>query len=291
MSNRVPTYALYGEYLEEVHEDVLHFEPLRDRSERHDWTIQPHKHDTLWQIFYFDDPGITVRLGEETMKTTEAVFISIPPLFVHAFQFPKNANGGVISVRFPEVKQFVDNLWDSAHLKDQTLVIDQGAKEFSPMLRAYDQIKAEFHHIDHLRHAGLEAALTAMLICLSRFVQSQDQTEQLNPGHFGDDLMRRFCLLVEENFDSGWTTENFADQLGVSSVSLNRRCRSILGTSPQRLLAKRRIMEAKRLLQFTRLSVHDIADQLAFADPSYFCRVFKRQCGQTPAAYRRANSD
>ena len=48
-----------------------------------------------------------------------------------------------------------------------------------------------------------------------------------------------------------------------------------------------RIQRAIRLLTTTRLTNNQICQQIGIADYNYFFRVFRRQTGFTPQAYRR----
>ena len=56
-------------------------------------------------------------------------------------------------------------------------------------------------------------------------------------------------------------------------------------------LAKKRIFESKKLLIETDLSIADVAKAVGYNDCSYFCVVFKRQEGVSPADYRVAFSE
>ena len=48
-----------------------------------------------------------------------------------------------------------------------------------------------------------------------------------------------------------------------------------------------RIQRAKRLLSSTDLSIIDIATSVGVEDQSYFSRLFKKEAGITPSAYRK----
>jgi len=46
------------------------------------------------------------------------------------------------------------------------------------------------------------------------------------------------------------------------------------------------IQEAKSLLNYTRMSIAEIAEELNFADQSFFGKFFKRAVGVSPYQYR-----
>ena len=52
-------------------------------------------------------------------------------------------------------------------------------------------------------------------------------------------------------------------------------------------LTRYRIVQAKRLLELSEESILDIALDIGFSSGSYFGRVFHREVGVTPSAYRR----
>ena len=48
-----------------------------------------------------------------------------------------------------------------------------------------------------------------------------------------------------------------------------------------------RVEEAKQLLETSEISVEEIGHAVGYEDPTSFRRLFKREVGLTPAAYRR----
>ena len=82
------------------------------------------------------------------------------------------------------------------------------------------------------------------------------------------------------------SVETLAARIGVSTSRLARACAET-GASPLAILNDRRLVEAKRLLAFTRASVADIAYATGFSDPAYFSRIFARRFGVPPRAWAR----
>jgi AraC-like DNA-binding protein len=60
----------------------------------------------------------------------------------------------------------------------------------------------------------------------------------------------------------------------------------LTGKTSSQIIKAKQVLEIKRLLVHTNLSVTEIAGQLNFPDQSYFTRFFKRETGISPLQYR-----
>lgn len=92
--------------------------------------------------------------------------------------------------------------------------------------------------------------------------------------------------LIEANYAIHSKGGFYAKSLGVSESKLNLLCKSNLGAGIKKIILDRRIMEARRLLEQTGMSVAEIAYKLDFSDNSYFTKVFKSLTRLTPGRYR-----
>lgn len=130
-----------------------------------------------------------------------------------------------------------------------------------------------------MAHAGL------LSIWLAR------ETEHGNMHDLHPDAARRlsmtFSRLVERDFRSGKTINDYAAELGVTPTHLTRSCNAACGRSASALLTDRLHFEARRQLTETRRPVQEIARSLGFRSAAYFTRAFQRQTGSTPSAFRR----
>ncbi|WP_228437426.1 helix-turn-helix domain-containing protein [Chryseobacterium sp. 7] len=68
--------------------------------------------------------------------------------------------------------------------------------------------------------------------------------------------------------------------------SFNRMVKRVLGVSPSKIIQERIILEAKRLLVLSDMSVKEIASELNFQDEFYFSRYFKKSVGLSPKYFR-----
>lgn len=63
------------------------------------------------------------------------------------------------------------------------------------------------------------------------------------------------------------------------------------GLTITRMIARRRVDEAKRLLQNADTPIREIAEKVGMSDYNYFTKVFKRYTGMTPTHYRKAGGE
>jgi len=98
--------------------------------------------------------------------------------------------------------------------------------------------------------------------------------------------MYDFVAYVEENLHRPLGLPEIAEELGVTSNYLSDWLFKTLRKRPVEYINRRRIEESQRLLVSTRKSIKEIADELGFASPTYFARVFRNQLGVTASRYR-----
>ena len=82
------------------------------------------------------------------------------------------------------------------------------------------------------------------------------------------------------------TRDQVAASAGISVVALGKLFRSSLGTTPGKYITSMRLEKACHLLEFSELSVAQIAEQCGFSIGSYFSKVFRKHFGGTPLEYR-----
>ncbi|GAB3394191.1 hypothetical protein GCM10027514_39920 [Azotobacter armeniacus] len=68
---------------------------------------------------------------------------------------------------------------------------------------------------------------------------------------------------------------------------LNSICRQLCGLSALEILHQRLLLEAKRNLIYSAMTINQLSDQLGFSEPAYFSRFFQRLTGMSPNAFRR----
>jgi AraC family transcriptional activator of pobA len=126
--------------------------------------------------------------------------------------------------------------------------------------------------------------LSSLLLWLQRWHGEAGTTAQ---AHAPDVRLRhRFLNLLEQDFRHHHEAVHYAELLGVPAPALARSLAQACGQTTKELVLERVMLEAARLLQFSGLTVGEVAHATGFDDPFYFSRAFKRRYGLAPLAYR-----
>jgi AraC-like DNA-binding protein len=133
---------------------------------------------------------------------------------------------------------------------------------------------------------ALKHYLTTLLIELSRLNEST-ATQPLSV----DPTLDRFFSLIEENYQKQHEVAFYAQQLAASSKSLTMRSFRAYGKSARTFIQDRLILESKRMLAYSNLSIAEIGYELGFEDPNYFSRFFREHVGATPGDFRNKTRD
>ena len=100
-------------------------------------------------------------------------------------------------------------------------------------------------------------------------------------------LINKFQKLVEENYSTEHYPKFYADKLAITANYLNFVCRTFAGKKAGEIIRNRIILEAKRLLINSELSISQISFQLGFEDNSYFTKFFKTHARISPSEFRQ----
>jgi AraC-like DNA-binding protein len=97
---------------------------------------------------------------------------------------------------------------------------------------------------------------------------------------------RNFLKILEDNFKRSEGVAFYADKLNTSVRNLNLLCNQVFGQSVSEIIETRKIIEARRYLLNTAMTVSEIGFALGYNEKSYFTRVFRKRTGLTPTDFR-----
>jgi AraC family transcriptional activator of pobA len=280
-----PQYFLYGEASQDVDERFLHVESIAARSRLHDWTIRPHAHRDLHHLLLVLRGGGAYTAEGVVRAFTAPALLSVPLACVHGFDFRPGTDGWIVTASGALAGRIVREHAELASVFKEPGATSLPAPALEALKAPFDALVAEFRGQQPGRKAAAEAALTTILVHAWRR-QLDALPAAAQPRNSDSALLARFRALVEANFREQTSIADYARRLAVSQERLRTACVRSAGSSPLALLNARRLLEAKRNLLYTNMSVALIAETCGFLDPAYFSRFFARSTGKSPRAYR-----
>jgi AraC-like DNA-binding protein len=121
-----------------------------------------------------------------------------------------------------------------------------------------------------------------LTFCAARY----HENEPLSQRNKGQILVKQFFHLLEENYARNLSITQYAEMLGITGNHLTQTVKLLTGKTSSQMIKAKQLLEIKRLLVHTNLTVSEIANQLNFEDQSYFTKFFKRETGVTPLQFR-----
>jgi YesN/AraC family two-component response regulator len=101
-------------------------------------------------------------------------------------------------------------------------------------------------------------------------------------------LVRQAMAFIHEHYAEPVSRADLARHVALSEDYLTFCFRKELGVTPIAYLNRYRVNQAKQLLTDTNKSITEIALEVGFSDSGYFGRIFRREVGVSPQAYRKA---
>lgn len=285
---RVPRFFLYGEPPREATEGFVHAETIADRSRLYDWKISPHAHRDLNQLLLITAGGGRMRVESGAERFAAPALLIVPATLVHAFEFERETVGYVVSIAESSLRDVAAREHALLAVFDAAAAVSlaASAREAAELEEAAVQLRRETVWSAPAQRIAAEARLAILLVGVSRALAHHGFVGGSRRGPRAA-LVARFRDVLDARFRSGWPLARYARELGVGPERLRAACLDVTGRPPVRLVHERLMLEAKRLLAYTHLTVAETAYELGFADPAYFSRFFSEHAGEPPIAFRR----
>ena len=91
---------------------------------------------------------------------------------------------------------------------------------------------------------------------------------------------------MHTDYNKNRTVADYAVNCNLSAYRFCHVFKNNVGVPPMRYVEQLRMEKSKELLSSTSLSVGEISDMVGYSSPFYFSRVFKKNTGKAPSAFR-----
>ena len=288
MRNIVPSFFLYGEPPRRVEDHFLHIEALDDRSRPNNWNIRPHAHAALNHVFCLTAGGGAIHAESLDTRFRTPCSILIPARTIHAFEFDDDTSGTVLTVSETFLREQLvrDSEFGELFSAPCLLEFSLNNRDAQSIYASLQRLTLELAWRAPGHAAAVESQLQVILVALLR-LDHRGRDEVKRAQNRQAELVARFRNLLESEFRTNKSLTHYARQLGISSSRLRTVCMEFTHRSPIQLLQDRELLEAKRALLYSNISVAEAGYQLGFDDPAYFTRFFTKHTGMSPREFRR----
>jgi AraC family transcriptional regulator, transcriptional activator of pobA len=164
--------------------------------------------------------------------------------------------------------------------------IELSAVQSSNIQSIIAEVKTEMTNEDANTEEMLRILLKLIILKSTRIWKMQHQlTEKDQEADV--QFLRKFSQLVERNYKTHHTVADYAEMLFITPKSLSKKIGLLSNDTPNDIIKDRIILESKRLLAHTSMTVKEIAYSLNYDDDAYFVRFFTKNTGVSPTSFRK----
>lgn len=289
MIETIPRFFLYGEADKDAGLHFLHVETIAARSLLHDWRIAPHRHSNLFQLLLAIGGGGELRADSLVQDFAAPTLVTVPPGVVHGYRFQPGTEGWVVTLSDSFATEILgprDAEIGPAMSEPVLLPLNREAAIAADLHAHFAAIAAEFHAPRLGSLAAIGAHIRLIFVAQARLRQADRQAALARDADAT--LFNRFRALVELHYRDHRSVSAYARDLAVTEKRLTAACRRIAEKAPLDVIHARLLIEAKRNLLYTSMTIAEAGYALGFRDPAYFTRFFTRRAGMAPKQFKLA---
>lgn len=257
------------------------------------FVFQGESHD-FWELVYVDKGKVQVRRDNEELILKQGELLFHQPNEFHSIRsLESSPNFFVISFSsaspamayFQKYRTQLDN-----NLKRYlSSIIREAEKTY--LIPKNDPNLKKLHRKENAPLGGeqlIQTYLEQMLIFLLRTNTTQTDVALFPQKETQEDaLIEAMKQFLSQRITQTVRIEDICNEFDYSRSYLTRRFQQGTGQSLAAYATTLKIEEAKRLIRESDMNLAQISEYLAFDNPQYFSRVFKKRTGMTPTEFKK----
>ena len=240
----------------------------------------PHKHDFFQYLIVTSGSG-EHQIDFKKHKVSPGQIYMMNPGQIHSWTMKKGIRGILVEFSYQSIthKDSSKLINEVSFMGDLLNVKDK--QDFEEVVILCELMLRESELKRELHDLCLQNYVATFLLLLIRLQEKQLTTAK------NLTTVEKFRDLLEKNFKSEHAVEFYARKLSTTPRALTMQFSRSIGRPPRELIQERILLEAKRFLAFSELSIAEIGYELGFDDANYFTRFFRIHEKKSPAKFRR----
>ncbi|WPO92406.1 helix-turn-helix domain-containing protein [Chryseobacterium sp. YR459] len=283
MKQTIPTYDLNG-----ISHHRFHVKRMDKRTQdAEDILLDKGIHRDSHYIFTCMESGhVRMMVDFKTIEAKDSTLFCVLPGQVHQGLLMKDVCGWFVAVKAELVPDMVRSFFDESLGEIQPLSLDKSLVK--KINTTASMLHASYTNEMLSTKEGSLVVQSLLNAFLGMFVMiySQKNVSPASSENRALQLSRIFKTLVRKKYKTSKSPSEYAEILNITRGYLTEAVREVTGKPAQHWIHQEILIEAKRLLVFTNLSVKEIAYELGYSDHTYFSRLFSKLEDQSPSEFR-----
>ena len=231
---------------------------------------RPEEHHYIYVL----EGGDSIRIGNDAFELAAGSIYLTAPGVSHSFCSSADRKLLTIELKF---------ILTDPVLRERTKKLPPVVEDTSGGLRQLlDRILEEAENPGLYRKELMELRLRELLYLLLRVTNEEKAAGETS----GEAAMRPVLRYIRDNLHRDITLEDLAEAAHLEKAYFSRKFKAVSGYTPMGYLRTTRLAKARELLQYSDMTVTQVAESLGFQSLHHFSKVFHRFVGCSPTAFK-----
>lgn len=264
----------------------LYIKPFGAAVSRPDYDYSlPHRHDFYYCVLV-EKGQLEIEVDFEKILITDNSFFLSYPGQVHKIVSVTGERGWFLAFDPAMLDQQLKNILDQCLSEVVLAAVPQ--QQMINLSSFADQLFLIYNDkVNMFRQAITQSMVTAMVYQLASAYLPVENFKLLKHSTRSIEITKSFKQRLRRNFKLLKKPSDYAARINITVSHLNDTVSAVTGFPVTYYIQQELMLEARRLLLHSDLSVKEIANLLGFEDAQYFNRLFRKVMGISPGSFKK----